>query len=335
MKGLKKLALASAVLALSTGAFAMEALQDDALSDTTGQAGLTIRMDNLDVKADTVRYYDSDGVKNIGGSYALAPAATFLLSTSSSAGSVNMAGFEISATSIITTIDVGGGAGFSGAGLGSFSQGTGLFLGTTISGLTVALGAISFDNGDETLTAGTSAANIGGIALENISTNATLTGIFAGSPALAGATGYAGFATSAITIQPMNVITTTMTVDYYDTNKHGFSGGALTSVGALNDGLVRLPVYTSLLQGQFELGAGTNNAMATETAAVEGNGLVIAVLGAELGGASGETKMNVDLGYEGGGRGGAGITLAGADAGSVGINNLTFEKTLVISVTGH
>jgi len=42
MKGLKKLALVSAIAMTSAGAFAMEAADDSVLSDTTGQSGITI-----------------------------------------------------------------------------------------------------------------------------------------------------------------------------------------------------------------------------------------------------------------------------------------------------
>lgn len=61
MKGLKKLALASAVLAASTGAFAMEALDDSALSNTTGQSGLTISL-STDVSIGRIRIHDQDGL---------------------------------------------------------------------------------------------------------------------------------------------------------------------------------------------------------------------------------------------------------------------------------
>jgi len=59
MKGLKKLALATAVAA-APFAQAMESLDDSMLSEMTGQAGLTIDID-LDMSIAEVRYADVDG----------------------------------------------------------------------------------------------------------------------------------------------------------------------------------------------------------------------------------------------------------------------------------
>lgn len=60
MKGFKKLALASAIAALPVSGFAMEAMDDAALSDVTGQDGLSL---NIDVPASTmdIIIHDSDG----------------------------------------------------------------------------------------------------------------------------------------------------------------------------------------------------------------------------------------------------------------------------------
>jgi len=44
MKMLKKLALVSAVSMISAGAFAMEAMDDEAMATTTGQDGITINI---------------------------------------------------------------------------------------------------------------------------------------------------------------------------------------------------------------------------------------------------------------------------------------------------
>lgn len=61
MKGFAKLALASAIIAASSGAFAMQALDDDAMSAATGQDGLTIRLDT-NLSGVGVKYIDRDGV---------------------------------------------------------------------------------------------------------------------------------------------------------------------------------------------------------------------------------------------------------------------------------
>ena len=44
MKMLKKLALVSAISAISVSAFAMEAMDDEAMATTTGQDGITINI---------------------------------------------------------------------------------------------------------------------------------------------------------------------------------------------------------------------------------------------------------------------------------------------------
>lgn len=80
MKGLKKLILASAITAASTSAFAMQALDDDTMSNTTGQDGLTITL-GTDVTIGALRIHDKDGLKDSGvpaafDSYFLTDAAT-------------------------------------------------------------------------------------------------------------------------------------------------------------------------------------------------------------------------------------------------------------------
>jgi len=98
MKVAKKALLASAVLALSTGAYAMEAMDDQSLSDATGQQGLTITT-ALKVSGATMVYTDSDGLTTSG--------------TYNKSGDLVVQGIGISDGSgngagIVTTIDVGG-----------------------------------------------------------------------------------------------------------------------------------------------------------------------------------------------------------------------------------
>lgn len=95
MKGLKKLVLASAIIAASSSAFAMQSMDDESLSATTGQDGLTITLDtnlsNLDIA-----WIDRDGIS--GGSY-------------THAGGVNISPVGIAALGQVITIDAGGTAG--------------------------------------------------------------------------------------------------------------------------------------------------------------------------------------------------------------------------------
>lgn len=61
MKGFKKLILASAITAVSSSAFAMQALDDETLSATTGQDGLTITL-NTDINIGSLNIRDNDGL---------------------------------------------------------------------------------------------------------------------------------------------------------------------------------------------------------------------------------------------------------------------------------
>lgn len=59
---LKKLLLASAVAAASSASFAMEAMDESALAETTGQDGLTINVDNANLALFDVLLHDKDGL---------------------------------------------------------------------------------------------------------------------------------------------------------------------------------------------------------------------------------------------------------------------------------
>ncbi len=61
MKGFKKLILASAITAVSSSAFAMQALDDETLSATTGQDGLTITL-STDINIGSLNIRDNDGL---------------------------------------------------------------------------------------------------------------------------------------------------------------------------------------------------------------------------------------------------------------------------------
>lgn len=67
MKELKKLVLASAILAASSSSFAMQAMDEEAMSATTGQDGLTVTL-NTNLTGLGIKYIDRDGVT--GGAYA-------------------------------------------------------------------------------------------------------------------------------------------------------------------------------------------------------------------------------------------------------------------------
>jgi len=366
MKGLNKLALASAVLAISTGSFAMEAMQDDALSSTTGQAGLTILSSNVSVTASAVRYYDSDGISPASAFYTTidsthtVPAgpcagstASTCVGTFTAGGSLNLAGFSLTATSIETTIDVG-----STATTGTTAV-SGLLVGTTITGLNLNVGAISIDNGTEldgtlglgraatntpTYTGGylTAGSDLGGLAITGLTIPQSAILITGGASLLG--------TNSGLTITNLLPISDlSLTVNYYDTSKELYNSGSATftpnaastkgsgagGVAVANDGLISLPVdLIGVLQGPTEIAAGNTTANGySPTGATAltntGSGLAIAMTGTVI--------SALDIGGSDLGKGG--ISLAGTNAGSIGILGLTIGGAgglpSFINITGH
>lgn len=93
MKGLKKLALASAIIAASSSAFAMQAMDDESLSAATGQDGLTITLDTNISNIDLF-WRDADG---------LGPTSTVL----PSGGTVLITGLSVTGTGTTINIDAG------------------------------------------------------------------------------------------------------------------------------------------------------------------------------------------------------------------------------------
>lgn len=97
MKGFQKLVLATAILAASSGAFAMEAMDEESMSATTGQDGLTITMDTTLTDL-AIKYIDRDGVA---GSTDYTNAGAIVIGDA-----VN--GINVSATGLTIDIDAGG-----------------------------------------------------------------------------------------------------------------------------------------------------------------------------------------------------------------------------------
>lgn len=100
MNGFKKLVLTSAILAASSSAFAMQALDDESLSATTGQDGLSINIDSSVIEDMGIKWIDRNGIT----------AADFAGSTFTGAGAVviNHVGVEI--TDLNIAIDAGSSA---------------------------------------------------------------------------------------------------------------------------------------------------------------------------------------------------------------------------------
>lgn len=359
MKGLKKLAIASAVLAVSTGAFAMEALQDDDMSATTGQAGLTITTSGTNISTQAIRYYDKDGIgvstgtdtttfvgANGGLTAFLSGAAynetagtftgkdpntiikNFTTDNGGAGGSINISGFSVSLGQSVTTLDVA-------------STGTGA---TATSALLIGLSAntlntgliISFDNGTElsgsglpgtSAPANASVNNIGGIAITGLTIPKTVIAITAGATDLG--------TTSGLTISPLLNFNLGLTLSYYDTTKQTYNAGtgAFTASAGANDGLISLPIAVyGALAGAVEIAAGSSAVASATNAGYAGSttdGLRIY--------SGGLGAIAVDIGNEGGNPALApntGIQLAGSDAGSVAILGLKVAAS-TIAIYGH
>jgi len=363
MKGLKKLALASAVLAVSTGAFAMEALQDSDLSDATGQAGLTITTSNTSISASQIRYYDKDGTTGAAAAYGLvstiyltadgtsgtsaipdagggacAVAATDLASCANAfavGGSININNFSLTEGSSTTSIDVGS----TGTGATAIS---GLLVGIGANTLTVNLGGISVDNGNELdggrtnqpsysttglLTAGN---DLGGLALGSINLSQSVLLITPGAPILNSKVSSTEY-DSGLTITSLSPITSlSLTAYYYNTGLNSYNAGTASFTAATaTDGVIALPItLAGILTGPIEIGVGK-----TATHGYNAAGTVDPTEGLNIL-TTGTSIAAIDIGNEAQATPGTGIQIAGTDIGSVGIIGLKIGGNLM-TISGH
>jgi hypothetical protein len=143
MNGFKKLVLASAVLAATSGAYAMEAMDDESMSSTTGQDGLTISLDSSIANL-VVTYVDRDGY---GGGFADAGAVVI-------GNTVN--GIDVNVNDLVITIDAGGSAGTA-AGSGMLN------IGITQTSLNIGLGNVSIGVADAQNAGGSTVGAVNGI----------------------------------------------------------------------------------------------------------------------------------------------------------------------------
>lgn len=94
MNGFKKLLLTTAILAASSSAMAMQAMDDESLSGTTGQDGLTVTINSSNISDMGVTWIDRDG-----------HGATF-----TDAGAVVIDNLGISLSNLVITVDAGSSA---------------------------------------------------------------------------------------------------------------------------------------------------------------------------------------------------------------------------------
>lgn len=121
---MKKLLLITAIASVASTGFAMEAVDDMALSNISGQAGLSI-VTVPDVTIGALRYTDTDGTSLVAG-YA-------------NRGTLMIEDLTLKATKVSVDIDVGSTA--------TASDKTSLFIKQSVEGLDVTLGKISLDHG--------------------------------------------------------------------------------------------------------------------------------------------------------------------------------------------
>lgn len=97
MKGFKKLAIAAAIAAVPAAGLAMEPLQEEELSNVTGQDGISIELD-VNMSMD-LGFEDTDGVPGF-----LDLAGTI---TAENAGMIYLPGLSVNATGVTIDIDAG------------------------------------------------------------------------------------------------------------------------------------------------------------------------------------------------------------------------------------
>ncbi len=130
MKGLKKLALASAVAAAPFAQAELTAMDDALLGEMTGQAGITIDVD-LDMSIDAIKYVDQDGVSGVQGAITASK-----ITLDNDGGAATIRG---------VTIDADGSRGLV-IGLGQVGD-------TQGNGIDINVGAVLINNGNANLTA--------------------------------------------------------------------------------------------------------------------------------------------------------------------------------------
>lgn len=247
---MKKLILVAAIAAATSSAFAMEAMDESTLSETTGQAGLTISQSGLNLTIGSVRYLDTDGLTAAQQTALGSPTATAGYTTANNKGVLAFNTISLGATTMDLDIDVASTGNVAGSR-------TGLILNQAISGLTFDVGSIKLDNGDHTSAAAPNAASngsLGGFKLANLD-------LGTGSAFLitpkAGASG--------IVIESLKSQNISVNLGYYDTdvNAAGTAGAdgyvkLPTKINNLNSGSITVDVTGGATGGlQLAMGATT------------------------------------------------------------------------------
>ena len=165
MKGLKKLALATAVAAAPFAQADLVAMDDEVLADMTGQAGITIDVD-LQLTIDAIKYVDSDGATrgaydlngdgdtDDAGENAVVGGQGAITATGIKVGSIDSVGDLSTARIRGVTIDADGSQGLTiGLGqIGGLADGhTGAVTADDVSGIDISVDAILINAGQANL----------------------------------------------------------------------------------------------------------------------------------------------------------------------------------------
>lgn len=96
MNGFKKLVLCSAMLAASSSAMAMQAMDDESMSSTTGQDGITISIQSSNITDLDITYIDRDGLG--------------AASTAAGAGAIVVNNLDVAISNLDIVLDAGSNA---------------------------------------------------------------------------------------------------------------------------------------------------------------------------------------------------------------------------------
>lgn len=314
---MKKLILVAAIAAATSSAFAMEAMDESTLSETTGQAGITVYIagdtavgkDELSIGS--LRYTDTDGLNGVStATYTTAGQTTVAGYQSATPynnkGTLQITGLKVNYDSMQLDIDVGS--------TGTLASArTGILLRQNVSNLSLDVGTISLDNGDHLAVGLNSPSNgsLGGIKLTNMSLGNGIDMLITPKSSASG-----------LVITPLtNSTDMRVNFGYYDTD--------ITGSDTLNvAGAVTVPVKAFGVKLTGDTTIDVVNATEGGTA---GAGLKIA-----MGGMS-ATQVEIGntnwLGAAGVSPTG-GVNISGTDIGRIGINTLVVGAS-TITIRGH
>lgn len=184
MKGLKKLALVTAIAAAPMSGFAMEAMEDEALAAVTGQDGVTITLGAMTIGGVRIDDADADGLVNLTGANGAifisgismsgtttvvvdADADTIQAAITLGAGTINLGAISptayqsnIAGTNVITMGTLNHGAITMNVQLGAEDQGSMIALSGTVTG-GINLTGFSIADGGGAVTGGSITMNLG------------------------------------------------------------------------------------------------------------------------------------------------------------------------------